>query len=88
MSQTATAPDVLWLYQKEFRLREGYAWVGVSAQDGGVSRAPNGIKVWNLMVYAALDLTAGGTVTDASLNFDIYSQAGTAYAMCRKCSAG
>lgn len=70
--------DVLWLYQKEFLIREGYAWVGVSAQDGGVSRAPNGIKVWNPTRYAALDLTAGGTVTDASLNFDIYSQAGTA----------
>lgn len=70
--------DVLWLYQKEFFIREGYAWVGVSAQDGGVSREPNGIKVWNPSRYAKLDLTAGGTVTDASLNFDIYSQAGTA----------
>ena len=70
--------DVLWLYQKEFLIREGYAWIGVSAQDGGVSREPNGIKVWNPKRYAALDLTAGGTVTDASLNFDIYSQAGAA----------
>lgn len=70
--------DVLWLYQKEFFIREGYAWVGVSAQDGGVSREPNGIKVWSPGRYGTLDLTAGGTVTDASLNFDIYSQAGTA----------
>jgi len=70
--------DVLWLYQKEFFIREGYAWIGVSAQDGGVSREPNGIKVWNPTRYAKLDLTAGGTVTDASLNFDIYSQAGAA----------
>lgn len=70
--------DVLWLYQKEFLIREGYAWVGVSAQDGGVSREPNGIKVWSPKRYGSLDLTAGGTVTDATLNFDIYSQAGTA----------
>jgi hypothetical protein len=70
--------DVLWLYQKEFLVREGYAWVGVSAQDGGVSRVPNGIKVWSPGRYGTLDLTAGGTVTDASLNFDIYSQAGAA----------
>jgi hypothetical protein len=70
--------DVLWLYQKEFFIREGYAWVGVSAQDGGVSRAPNGIKVWSPGRYGSLDLTAGGTVTDASLNFDMYSQAGAA----------
>ena len=70
--------DVLWLYQKEFFIREGYAWIGVSAQDGGVSREPNGINVWNPTRYAKLDLNAGGTVTDASLNFDIYSQAGAA----------
>lgn len=70
--------DVLWLYQKEFLIREGYAWIGVSAQDGGVSREPNGIKVWSPKRYGSLDLTAGGTVTDATLNFDIYSQAGAA----------
>ncbi len=70
--------DVLWLYQKEFLIREGYAYVGVSAQDGGVSRAPHGIKLVFPKRYGTLDLTAGGTVTDASLNFDIYSQAGAA----------
>src|SRR6185503_11379470 len=68
--------DVLWLYQKEFFIREGYAWIGVSAQDGGVSRAPNGLKVWNPARYARLDLTNGGAVTDASLSFDIFTQAG------------
>lgn len=70
--------DVLWLYQKEFFIREGYAWVGVSAQDGGMSRSPNGPKIVNPKRYASVDLTAGGRVTDASLNFDIYSQAGSA----------
>lgn len=70
--------DVLWLYQKEFLVREGYAWVGVSAQDGGLSRAPNGIKVWSPTRYGSLDLTAGGTVEDASLNFDVFSQAAAA----------
>jgi len=70
--------DVLWLYQKEFFIREGYAWVGVSVQDGGVSRPPNGIKVWSPARYGSIDLTGGGKVTDASLNFDIFSQAGTA----------
>ena len=70
--------DVLWLYQKEFLVREGYAWIGISAQDGGLSRAPNGIKVWSPKRYGTLDLTGGGTVTEASLNFDIFSQAGAA----------
>jgi hypothetical protein len=70
--------DVLWLYQKEFLIREGYAWVGVSVQDGGVSRPPNGIKVWSPARYGSMDLNGGGKVTDASLNFDIYSQAAAA----------
>jgi len=70
--------DVLWLYEKEFFIREGYAWIGVSVQDGGVSRPPNGIKVWSPTRYGSIDLTGGGKVTDPSLNFDIYSQAGMA----------
>ena len=70
--------DVLWLYQKEFLVREGYAWIGVSAQDGGLSRAPNGIKVWSPKRYGTLDVTGGGIVTEASLNFDIFGQAGAA----------
>ena len=36
--------DVLWLYQKEFFIRERYAWVGVSAQNVGLSRAANGAQ--------------------------------------------
>ena len=39
--------DVLWLYQKEFFIREGYAWVGVSAQNVGLSAAQTGLKVWS-----------------------------------------
>jgi hypothetical protein len=70
--------DVLWLYQKEFFIREGYAWVGVSAQDGGLSRSPNGLKVWSPARYGTLDLTGGGKITDSSLSFDIFSQAGAA----------
>ena len=70
--------DVLWLYQKEFLVREGYAWIGISAQDGGLSRAPNGIKVWSPKRYGTLDVTGGGIVTEASLNFDIFGQAGAA----------
>jgi len=70
--------DVLWLYEKEFFIREGYAWIGVSVQDGGVSRPPHGIKVWSPGRYGRLDLTGAGAVTDASLNFDIFAQAGAA----------
>ncbi len=70
--------DVLWLYQKEFLLREGYAWVGVSAQSAGLSRSPNGIKLWSPSRYGTLDVDGNGTVAGDALGYDIYSQAGAA----------
>src|SRR6187401_2372972 len=70
--------DVLWLYQKEFLIREGYAWIGVSAQNVGLSAAPTGLKAWSPARYGTLDVTNGGKVTGDALAADIYSQAGTA----------
>ena len=70
--------DVLWLYQKEFLIREGYAWVGVSAQNVGVARPPNGLKVWSPARYGTLDVDGGGKVTGDALAYDIYSQAAAA----------
>jgi hypothetical protein len=70
--------DVLWLYQKEFFLREGYAWVGVSAQGVGVSRPPNGLKVWSPSRYGSLNVDGTGAVTGDALGYDIYTQAGAA----------
>ncbi len=70
--------DVLWLYQKEFLLREGYAWVGVSAQSVGVARPPNGLKVWSPQRYGTLDVDGGGAVTGDALGYDIFSQAAAA----------
>jgi hypothetical protein len=70
--------DVLWLYQKEFFIREGYAWVGVSAQNAGVSRPPNGLKVWSPNRYGTLNVDDGGKVTGDALGYDIYSQAAAA----------
>jgi hypothetical protein len=70
--------DVMWLYQKEFFLREGYAWIGVSAQNAGVTREPNGIKVWSPRRYGSLNLDGAGTVTGDLLGYDIYSQAAAA----------
>lgn len=70
--------DVLWLYQKEFFIREGYAWVGVSAQNVGVSRPPNGLRVWSPKRYGTLDVDGAGKVTGDALSYDIYSQAAAA----------
>lgn len=70
--------DVLWLYQKEFFLREGYAWVGVSAQNVGVSRPPNGLKVWSEKRYGRLNVDGSGTIANDALGYDVFAQAAAA----------
>jgi hypothetical protein len=70
--------DVLWLYQKEFFIRERYAWVGVSVQNVGLSAPQTGLKAWSPSRYGTLDVTNGGKITGDALAADIYSQAGTA----------
>ncbi|BCJ64927.1 alpha/beta hydrolase domain-containing protein [Polymorphospora rubra] len=65
--------EVDWFQSHEHLMREGYAWVGVSAQRAGLHSA-TGLKAWSPR-YASLDVTAGGTITDDSLSYDIFSQA-------------
>ncbi|GAB3426870.1 alpha/beta hydrolase domain-containing protein [Flindersiella endophytica] len=55
----------------------GYTWVGVSAQRNGVNSA-TGLRAWSPNRYGSLDLTAGGSVTDDSLSYDVFSQAAIA----------
>jgi hypothetical protein len=78
--------DAHWISWKHF-LRAGYVWVGVSAQRVGVhgvdpvppSTTPNqGLKAWSPLRYGTLDVTAGGTITDDSLCYDIFAQAAQA----------
>ena len=69
--------EVDWLQTHEHLVREGYAWVGVSAQQAGV-HSPTGLKAWNPGRYGSLDLTAGGTITDDSLSYDVFTQAAQA----------
>ncbi|WP_203699765.1 alpha/beta hydrolase domain-containing protein [Asanoa iriomotensis] len=66
--------EVDWFQSHEHFLRAGYAWVGVSAQRAGVHSA-TGLKAWSPQRYGALDVTAGGTINDDSLSYDIFSQA-------------
>jgi hypothetical protein len=66
--------EVDWFQTHEHLLREGYAWVGVSAQRAGVHSA-TGLKAWSPSRYGALDVQAGGAITDNSLSYDIFSQA-------------
>jgi len=70
--------DVHWILSREYLTREGYAWVGVSAQRVGVQGSPNGLTSWSPVRYASLDVTAGGQITNDSLSYDIFSQAGQA----------
>ncbi|MDG4817408.1 alpha/beta hydrolase domain-containing protein [Micromonospora sp. WMMD956] len=66
--------EVDWFQSHEHLIREGYAWVGVSAQRAGLHSA-TGLKAWSPGRYGPLDLTVGGTVTDDSLSYDVFSQA-------------
>jgi hypothetical protein len=70
--------DVHWFQQHEYLLRSGAAWVGVSAQNAGISNLPNGLKAWSPARYGTLDVTANGTVTHDLLSYDIFSQAAQA----------
>jgi hypothetical protein len=70
--------DVHWFQQHEYLLRTGAAYVGVSAQNNGISNTPNGLKAWNPARYGTLNVTANGTVTQDRLSYDIFSQAAQA----------
>ncbi|GAA0528617.1 alpha/beta hydrolase domain-containing protein [Saccharopolyspora thermophila] len=70
--------DVHWQESRDYLTREGYAYVGVSAQRVGVQQEPYGLTAWSPTRYGTLDVTAGGTITDDSLSYDIFSQAGQA----------
>jgi len=69
--------DALWKASTEHLVRAGYAYVGVSAQQVGI-HGPSGLLAWNPVRYAGLDVRAGGTITNDSLSYDIFSQAGQA----------
>jgi len=64
-----------WFQSRNYLLAHGYAWIGVSAQMVGV----NYLQRWSPAGrYASLDVTVGGRITDDSLSYDIFSQAGQA----------
>ena len=69
--------EVDWLQTHEHLVREGYAWVGVSAQRAGIHSA-TGLRAWNPDRYGTLDVTDGGTIDEDELSFDVFTQAGRA----------
>jgi hypothetical protein len=61
--------DIDWLYVGEHLMRNGYAWVGVSAQRVGVDH----LRGWSPERYGRLDVTVGGTIEGDALSYDIFS---------------
>lgn len=70
--------DALWAASHEHIIRRGYAWIGVSAQRVGIHQPGTGLKDWSPSRYGTLDVTAGGTILDDALQYDIFSQAAQA----------
>ena len=66
--------EVDWFQTHEHLIQEGYVWVGVSAQRVGLHSA-TGLRLWSPSRYGALDVTAGNTITDDTLSYDVFSQA-------------
>ena len=63
--------DALW---NRRHVREGYAWVGVSAQRVGV----NQLRGWSPTRYGTLDVTGAGLFLTDQLSYDIYADAARA----------
>ena len=63
--------DALW---NRRHLRDGYAWVGVSAQRVGV----NQLRGWSPTRYGSLDVTGNGAFVTDQLSYDIFAQAAQA----------
>ncbi|HLF23450.1 MAG TPA: alpha/beta hydrolase domain-containing protein [Burkholderiales bacterium] len=71
--------DAHWFASYNHFMRDGYVWVGVSAQRVGIHSAPTfaiqqALKQWSPIRYGTLDVTVGGTINDDSLSYDIFSQ--------------
>ena len=68
--------DIMWMSTADLLMREGYAYVGVSAQRVGVQgSSPTGLTYWSPARYGTLDVTAGKVFTHDELSYDIFSQA-------------
>ncbi|MEX2468556.1 MAG: alpha/beta hydrolase domain-containing protein, partial [Pseudohongiellaceae bacterium] len=64
--------DIDWWQSGPHLVRNGYAYVAVSAQQMGIDT----MAEWSPARYGELDTTHGGRVTDDALSFDIFSAVG------------
>ena len=70
--------EYFWVQAHKFLVREGYVYIGLSAQDQSMSDEETGLKVFSPARYGDLDVTNGGDACcgNAETAFDILAQAG------------
>jgi hypothetical protein len=74
--------DTEWGTSADYFVSHGWTWIGASVQFVGVNGALSGptagagLKEWSPNRYGSLDLTDGGTITNDSQSFDVYTQIG------------
>ena len=72
--------EYFWVQAHKHVVRDGYVYVGLSAQDQSMAHATLGLKVFSPTRYGGLDVTGGGDAccADAQTAHDIFAQAGRA----------
>lgn len=72
--------EYYWVQAHKHLLRDGYVYVGLSAQDQSISHPQTGLKTFSAARYGDLDVAAGGDecCRNAETAFDIFAQAGRA----------
>jgi hypothetical protein len=72
--------EYFWVQSHSHLTRAGYAYIGVSAQDNGISNVNTGLKAFSPVRYGSLDVTGGGgeCCTADKLSYDIFTQAAKA----------
>ena len=66
--------DIDWWQSGSHFIRNGYAYVVVSAQQMGIDT----MKAWSAQRYDSLDVTHDGMATQDELSYDIFSAVGKA----------
>jgi acetyl esterase/lipase len=61
--------DIDWSNVGNHLMRNGYAWIGVSAQRVGVDH----LRGWSPTRYGTLDVTVGGTIEGDALSYDVFA---------------
>lgn len=73
--------EYFWVQAKDHLIREGYAYIGISAQRNGITNTAaglGGLIGFSSTRYGSLDVTNGGAVPADHLSYDIFSQAAKA----------